>query len=563
MKKTQQIRFGLIRFVALAVLLAASAACGKPARQIEETSPAEEPDSRLAWFRDAKFGMFIHWGIYTELAGIYGDKTDGGEWMMSSKRIPIAEYSALAKRFNPVRFDADDWMSLAAEAGQRYLVVTAKHHDGFSMYGSKITPYNIIDATPYGKDVIQELYDACQRHGLHFGFYYSHMADWYHPGANGCDWDPAHRGSRENYLNSIALPQVRELLDRFPHTEIVWFDQGGDITRDEAMRFVDMVRENPARILNNRIGGGVTGDVITPEQFIPATGYPGKVWETCMTMNRHWAYCAYDDNWKSAAELIRKLSEIVSKGGNLLLNIGPDKYGTIPQICRDNLKAIGAWMKVNGEAIYGTEASPFPFLPFGYATRKGNTLYLHIHDWQRRISVPYALKIRSVRLLADPSVKIRHGHRHSQTWFELPPFAPDAAVSVLAIELKEQVPTQAVPSAGVAMTVDGIPAAELSDGDYKSTWTASGRSATVEFELPAAQSVQCLAAVEPWQLWENPQQHYRLEALVRDRWITLAEGTGDGTGITLPFEPVVASSFRVILDNPAQNVSSRQIMLFN
>ena len=310
-----------------------------------------QAQDRMDWFRDAKFGMFIHWGIYTELAGIYGDKTDGGEWMMHSKQIPISEYSALAGQFNPVRFDADDWMSLAAEAGQRYLVVTAKHHDGFAMYGSKVSSYNIVDATPYGRDVLQELHDACLRHGIHFGFYYSHMLDWYHPGANGCAWDPAHKGSRQDYLDKVAVPQVRELLDRFPDAEIVWFDQGGDITEEEAMRFYGMVRENPSIIMNNRIGGGLTGDVITPEQFIPATGYNGKPWETCMTMNRHWAYCAYDDNWKSAGEIILKLSEIVSKGGNLLLNIGPDKYGTIPQVCRDNLKAIGRWMKVNGEAI--------------------------------------------------------------------------------------------------------------------------------------------------------------------------------------------------------------------
>jgi len=519
---------------------------------------------KMEWFHDAKFGMFIHWGIYTELAGMYGDKTDGGEWMMHSKQIPIAEYSALAKQFNPVRFDADDWMSLAAEAGQKYLVVTAKHHDGFSMYGSKVTPYNIIDASPYDKDIIEELYKACQKHGIHFGFYYSHLLDWYHPGANGCAWDPAHKGSRQKYLDEIAVPQVRELLDRFPKTEIVWFDQGGDISSEEAHRFYDMVRENPSIIMNNRIGGGLVGDVVTPEQFIPATGYPGKIWETCMTMNRHWAYCAYDDNWKSAEELIRKLSEIVSKGGNLLLNIGPDKYGTIPQICRDNLKKIGAWMKVNGEAIYGTQASPFPFLPFGYATRKGNTLYLHIHDWSEKIAVPAGLKIKKAYLLADPSVKIKHRRRRGHTWFRLPKFAPDAAVSVLAIELRKQVPTQPVPSEGLAMSVGGQTIPELSDADYKSTWTAPARGEqTVEIEFPEAQSIQCFAAVEPWQVWENPLQHYEVQALVDGVWQPLAEGDGDGTGITLPFAPVKSRHFRVLLNNPATEVSSRQIMLFN
>ena len=523
-----------------------------------------QAQDRMDWFRDAKFGMFIHWGIYTELAGIYGDKTDGGEWMMHSKQIPISEYSALAGQFNPVRFDADDWMSLAAEAGQRYLVVTAKHHDGFAMYGSKVSGYNIVDATPYGRDVLQELHDACLRHGIHFGFYYSHMLDWYHPGANGCAWDPAHKGSRQDYLDNVAVPQVRELLDRFPDAEIVWFDQGGDITEEEAMRFYGMVRENPSIILNNRIGGGLTGDVITPEQFIPATGYNGKPWETCMTMNRHWAYCAYDDNWKSAGEIILKLSEIVSKGGNLLLNIGPDKYGTIPQVCRDNLKAIGRWMKVNGEAIYGTEASPFPFLPFGYATRKGNTLYLHIRDWSKELSVPAVLKVRKAYLLADPSVRIRSGRKGGSTWFRLPPFAPDAAVSVLAVELAEQVPVQPVPSEGLPMTVDGKVVKELSDADYKSTWTAEGQGRrTVEIELPEAQYIQCVAAVEPWQVWENPHQHYVIQALVGGEWKTLSEAEGDGTGLTLPFEPVRAKSFRLLVDNPVKEVSLRQVMLFN
>ena len=523
-----------------------------------------QAQDRMDWFRDAKFGMFIHWGIYTELAGMYGDKTDGGEWMMHSKQIPISEYSALAGQFNPVCFDADDWMSLAAEAGQRYLVVTAKHHDGFAMYGSKVSGYNIVDATPYGRDVLQELHDACLRHGIHFGFYYSHMLDWYHPGANGCAWDPAHKGSRQDYLDKVAVPQVRELLDRFPDAEIVWFDQGGDITEEEAMRFYGMVRENPSIILNNRIGGGLTGDVITPEQFIPATGYNGKPWETCMTMNRHWAYCAYDDNWKSAGEIILKLSEIVSKGGNLLLNIGPDKYGTIPQVCRDNLKAIGRWMKVNGEAIYGTEASPFPFLPFGYATRKGNTLYLHIRDWSKELSVPAVLKVRKAYLLADPSVRIRSGRKGGHTWFRLPPFAPDAAVSVLAVELAEQVPVQPVPSEGLPMTVDGKVVKELSDADYKSTWTAEGQGRrTVEIELPEAQYIQCVATVEPWQVWENPHQHYVIQALVGGEWKTLAEAEGDGTGLTLPFEPVRAKSFRLLVDNPGKEVSLRQVMLFN
>ena len=531
----------------------------------QATEAACDKTDKMDWFREAKFGMFIHWGIYTELAGIYGDKTDGGEWMMSSKKIPIKEYSALAGQFNPVKFDAADWVKLASDAGQRYLVVTAKHHDGFAMYESDVSSYNIVDATPYGKDVVAALARECEAQGLKFGFYYSHVQDWYHPGAGGCDWDPAHKGDFEEYLNNVALPQVDELLTRIPNVSIVWMDQGGKITHDQAMRFYDSVRRFPDIILNNRIGGGVTGDVITPEQFIPATGYNGRPWETCMTMNRHWAYCAYDDNWKSSDELILKLVEIVSKGGNLLLNIGPDKYGTIPQICRDNLHRIGEWMKVNGEAIYGTEASPFPYLPFGYATRKGNMLYLHISSWSPRISVPYPLRVKCAYLLADPSVKVRHSRKGGQTQFELPPFAPHPAVSVLAVECAEPVPVQAIPTTGIEMMVAGAAVPELSDEDFKAIWVApeEASEAVVEFDLGRAQSVQCLASVEPWQVWSEIHQEYALDMWVDGDWQEIATGSGDGTGITLPFAPVKARCFRVRLSNSSAPVSLRELMLFN
>ncbi len=421
-----------------------------------------------------------------------------------------------------------------------------------------------MDATPFGRDVLSELYDACKEEGIKFGFYYSHVQDWYHPGAGGCDWDRAHDGDFEEYLERISLPQVSELLAKFPKTSIVWFDQGGNITHGQAMRFYDMVRQHPDIILNNRMGGGVTGDVITPEQFIPATGYPGKVWETCMTMNRHWAYCAYDDNWKSAGELILKLCETVSKGGNLLLNIGPDKYGTIPQVCRDNLERIGEWMEVNGEAIYGTEASPFPFLPFGYATRKGNMLYLHIRDWSGKISVPACFKARNAYLLADPSVKVGITKKDGQLTFSLPPFAPDPAVSILAVECDGRVPTQGVPTEGLGMTVDGKVVPELTDSDYKSTWTAEGsRMETVEITFPQYQTIQCLATVEPWQVWDGINQEYTVEALVGGEWKRIADGKGDGTGTTLPFAPVKAKSFRVTVRNTEKDVSLRQLMLFN
>ena len=375
-------------------------------------TPAQR-DARMAWWREAKFGLFLHWGVYSVPAGKYGNRTDYGEWIMNSARIPVAEYQAYARQFNPVKYDPALWAKTAKDAGMRYIVITAKHHEGFAMFPSAASKWNVVDATPYGKDLVGPLVQAAHAEGLRIGFYYSQSQDWNNPGGaksgfkEGDGWDPAHKGDYDAYLNNVAVPQVRELLTTYP-IDILWWDTPMYMTPERTARLANLVKLRPGLITNNRLGGGFGGDTATPEQFVPVTGYPGD-WETCMTMNDHWGYNAWDQDWKSSTDLIRKLAEICSKGGNFLLNIGPTSAGEFPPASIDRLHDIGQWLRVNGDAIYGTTRGPFPYLSWGVATRKGHVLYLHIFQWPNGDLVlpPLKSKIIAFRTLGRSPVTIQ------------------------------------------------------------------------------------------------------------------------------------------------------------
>ena len=383
-----------MRLVALIVLsVAAVAAQTRPAVQHGE-SP-QERTRRMQWWREARFGMFIHWGISSVAAGEWNGNAIAGyaEWLMSTAGVPVAEYARLAERFDPVRFDAGEWVRLAKQAGMKYIVITAKHHDGFAMYDSKVSPFNIVAATPFHRDPLRELASACAREGMKLGFYYSQSQDWHHRGGAGNSWDPSQSGDYDAYLDSIAVPQVKELLTGYGPVAVLWYDTPRHMTVARADKFLALHGLQPGLIVNNRLrppepdGPNPLGDTETPEQFVPPNGYPGKDWETCMTMNDSWGFKRRDQNWKSADDLIRNLSDISSKGGNFLLNVGPTAEGEIPGASVERLRDIGAWLKRNGEAIYGTEAGPFAHrLPWGRASQKkspngGATLYLHV--WTR------------------------------------------------------------------------------------------------------------------------------------------------------------------------------------
>ena len=385
----------------LFALLSLAVFCGgfvPVARAQEDASPdpyanetQEQRDARMGWWRDARFGMFIHWGVYAVPAGKYREEKIGGigEWIMRRATIPVDEYRAFAREFNPVKFDADEWVRLAKEAGMKYIVITSKHHDGFALFDSKVTDWDVVDATPYGKDLLRPLEQACKRHGLKLGFYYSQAQDWIHPGGaksglyEGEGWDEAHKGSFDQYLKDIATPQVEEILGSYD-IDVLWWDTPIWMNRERADQLLPLVRLRPAILTNNRLGGGYRGDFSTPEQSIPATGLDYD-WETCMTMNRTWGYKSYDHDWKSTETLIRNLVDIVSKGGNYLLNVGPTAEGLIPEPSVQRLKDVGRWMKVNGSSIYGTTASPFSKLTWGRCTKqvneRGGTLYLHVFEW--------------------------------------------------------------------------------------------------------------------------------------------------------------------------------------
>ncbi len=403
---------------------------------------------RMAWWKEARFGMFIHWGVYSVPAGTYEGKRIGGigEWIMHHGKIPVSAYREYAKQFNPVKYDPEAWVKMAKDAGMKYIVITSKHHDGFALFETKASKWNVVDATPYGKDLLKPLAEACQRHGMKLGFYYSQAQDWNNPGgaAAGGHWDPAQEGSMDEYIHNVAVPQVKEILSNYGPIAILWWDTPVDMTRERADMLRPLVELQPGIITNNRLGGDYPGDTDTPEQYIPPTGIPGRNWEVCMTMNDTWGYKSYDDHWKSTEMLVRNLIDIASKGGNYLLNVGPTSEGLIPEASIQRLKDIGGWMKVNSESIYGTSASPFRKLAWGRCTQKaipeGTRLYLHVFDWPEKgqLFVP-GLKNEVVKayLLAD-STKAACGVKKDADGviISVPEKALDALSTTVVLDVK-------------------------------------------------------------------------------------------------------------------------------
>jgi len=513
----------------------------------------------MAWWRDAKFGMFIHWGVYAVPAGKYGEKNTYGEWIMQSAKIPVATYQEFARSFNPVKYDPEAWARIAKEAGMRYMVITSKHHDGFALFPSEASKWNIKDATPYQKDLLGPLVKAAKADGLKIGFYYSQSQDWNNPGGaksgfqEGEGWDDAHKGNYDTYLKDVAVPQVKELLSRYP-IDILWWDTPMHMDKKRAEPFAALAKQHPGLIMNNRLGGGFAGDTATPEQFVPVTGYPGD-WETCMTLNGHWGYNAADLNWKSSTELIRKLADICSKGGNFLLNIGPTAEGEFPQACVDRLREVGQWLKANGESIYGTKAGPFAHLSWGCATSKGNRLYLHVFDWPKdgKLRVPLKNDAKSAWLLSDPSKKLTVTREPERLVISLPASAPDPVDSVVVLDLAG--PPAALPllTAGAKVTASaakpGHGPENALEGTGEKRWIAPAdvKSASLEIELAAPHVVSGFGLDEP-DVWPRMKQSFTLEAQVDGAWKKVAEGRTNGHGTVQSITPVTARNFRLTMD---------------
>ncbi len=349
-----------------------------PTVSLIDNETREQRDARMAWWREAKFGMFIHWGIYSVPAGSYRGKLidKDGAWIMDRGNIPVATYAAYAKQFNPVKFDATEWVRIAKSAGMRYIVITAKHHDGFAMFPSRASTFNIHDATPFPRDPLAELSAACRKEGVRFGLYYSQAMDWHNPGGQPPKkgwWDPAQHGDMMHYIQTTAAPQVREILSNYGTISELWFDMAVNMNSAMADQILCVVKATqPGVLINNRLGGGCNGDFNTPEQYIPSTGYPGRDWETCMTINDTWGFKNQDTNWKSAGDLIRKLIDICHKGGNFLLNVGPDAQGVIPPASVERLATVGrvGAEERRGHLRHHGQSDSLSLLGALYATRR-------------------------------------------------------------------------------------------------------------------------------------------------------------------------------------------------
>ena len=414
----------------------------------------------MAWWREARLGMFVHWGLYAIPAGEWnGEEVPGiGEWIMHRANIPVDDYKLLAEQFDPVDYDPVEWVRIAKEAGMKYIVITSKHHDGFCLFDTAATDWDVVDATPYGKDLLAPLSAECKQQGLKFCTYYSIM-DWHHP-TQGRDIEKGYnpttikQGRKEEYIKYMKQ-QLRELLDSCD-PDVLWFD-GEWVswwTEEDGKEMYAYLRGlKPSLIINNRVGKGrkgmeglnkedqeYAGDFGTPEQQIPETGLPGIDWETCMTMNDTWGYKHGDQNWKSTKTLLRQTIDIVSKGGNFLLNVGPMAEGKIPQESIELLAGMGVWMKKNGESIYGATASPVEAPSWGRYTTKHvedmQILYAHVFDWpdEGTITVPWPHEAPALCTMLEGKRPLSTERNQQTLVIELPPTQPDSVATVIRIE---------------------------------------------------------------------------------------------------------------------------------
>lgn len=454
--------------ILVSLLLLAGAACARP---------VAEHDRKMAWWREARLGMFVHWGPSSLYGGVYQgvrQQRFGAEWIMNICKIPVRGYRAMASTFCPQEFDADSLVLLAKRAGMKYIVFTAKHHDGFAMFRSSASRFNIVDYTRFGRDVVDELAAACRRHGLRLGLYYSQNLDWNNPGgqigrkptamgwpnpdsleidrytaAHDGAWDPLqHSRSHEAYYDEVAVPQIEELLDRYgDQLAVLWWDTPKGISRRAADRIDSLVGRYPHIITNDRLcRPDFPGDYRTPEGVIPTRAEAHGDWETCMTIGSSWGYKSWDRGWKSSEKLLRSLVTVVSRGGNLLLNVGPDAQGRLPQEALDRMASVAQWMQTNGEAIHGGLATGFE-VPWGAVIRRDDArttrYYLCVFGTPRtrEVALPLTAAVRRATRLDDGSAVPFAGGRDGLR-LDLAGQHFDPAVTVFCVEMKRRQPAE-------------------------------------------------------------------------------------------------------------------------
>ena len=417
-------------------------------KQVMSLKAADAERGQL--FEQGNYAMFIHWGLYSHIGNLYKDKTyyGIGEWIMNRNmaRIPIDEYVALAGKFNPVKFNADEIARLAKDAGMKYIVITSKHHDGFAMYHSKSNKFNIMDATPFGRDPMKELAKACEKHGLGLGFYYSHNQDWTFPGGgNGPTQTADGRGvDFKYYYENKCRPQVEEITTQYGPIAIVWFDTPGQIPREYVEELVQIVRKNqPKALVSGRAGYGLGDYQTLGDMEVPNENVEG-MWETVDTTNDSWAYAWYDNYWKTHREILHRLIACVARGGTYMLNIGPRGDGTVPEPAALTLRRAGEWIKRYPQVVYGTDASPWQHaLPWGDVTVKDKTLFLCVFDIPNEggLYLP-GLKtgVKSARLLGNrkKQAKLKVQTLDGWTRIQLPARITEKMVPVVKVELEAE-----------------------------------------------------------------------------------------------------------------------------
>jgi len=437
--------------------------CPKGEVSSEDQTSADLKE-KLEWFHEAKYGLFIHWGLYAVPAGEWNGNTWYGEWIQNGANIPGVEYEKFAGQFNPVKFNAEEWVSMAKQAGMKYLVITAKHHEGFCMYDSELTDYDIVDATPYGKDPLKELAAECKEQGITFCVYYS-VKDWHHlnypkyytyhrkdfpEGFHG--WPDKNEPDYKKYF-AYMQGQVKELLTNYGPVGIVWFDWPGYAFEPEESENIKMAEDlvdsihkwQPGCLVNNRLTD-IGADYGTPEQEIPESNQD-KAFEVCMTLNDHWGYNKNDNNWKTPEQIIYNICDIAAKGGNYLLNVGPTEEGLIPQESQDILASVGKWLEVNGEAIYNTTnwKHNMRWNPdIEMITAKPGKLYLHIFKYPADKKVylnDFKFKGEKAYMLVDKSktpLQMDPYPRGRGLIIHLPEEPVDAINSIIVLEYSEE-----------------------------------------------------------------------------------------------------------------------------
>jgi len=404
-------------------------------------------------FDEGNFGMFIHWGLFSNLGGVWEGKTyyGIGEWLMNKRvaDIPPKDYMAAAKDFNPTEFDAKAIAKLAKDAGMKYIIITSKHHEGFAMFDSKASDFNIVDATPFGRDPMNELSEACRELGLGFGFYYSHNQDWTAPGGGrGPETDEnGNKVSFKEYFYNKCKPQVKEICTNYGQIDFVWFDTPGDMPKEYVVELANMVRElQPKAMMCSRVGYGMGDYASIGDMEVPTRNVAG-LWETCDTNNDSWSYAWYDNNFKSPKVILARLIETVGRGGSYLFNVGPNAQGTVPSIGAEFLEEAGIWLKKYPQVVYGAGRSPWGYaLPWGDVTTKDNKLFLAVFNWPKdgKLYLPgLSAKIKKINLL-DGKKKCKLKYKMENGWhvIDVPFETPKDLIVVIEVEIdKDEKPS--------------------------------------------------------------------------------------------------------------------------